>query len=242
MKRHALLLGYSGGGSSGESFLSGVSQDLKNYKNFLMSSRGGGWFDTEITVLENTSKTELQKILTKIKNEQYNISIVVFSGHGDFENKYNNCRELLINSKKETILEKELYGLSSKEILICDCCASYRYTRDFSEDKSIRMILNEDTSKKKLAREKYETLIIKCPNQKLRFYAAKPGNTASDTEKGGLYMVKLLEVLNETKIDINIVDAHDKAYRRVLDDSSNEQVPSKRVDKVERFLPGAIII
>lgn len=242
MRRHALLIGYSGGGSSGESYLSGVSMDLENYQNFLISTKGGAWYEHEITTLQNTSKGTLIRTLNKIKIEHNDITIVIFSGHGDFENKVSNCRDLLINSSGETILEKDLYGLSSKEILILDCCANYRYKRAVVANESKNIILDESFDKKKRAREKYEKLIKECPEQKLRFYAAKEGSSAQDTEDGGLYSVNLLKVLKDAYRDINIVDAHDEAARIVEQESFGEQCPSKRVDRVTNYLPGAISI
>ncbi len=242
MKRHALLIGYSGGGSSGESYLSGVSLDLENYQNFLMSTKGGAWHKNEITILQNTSKRKLVQTLDQIKNELNDITLVIFSGHGDFENKVYYCRDFLINSSGETILEKDLYGLSSKEILICDCCANYQYRRAVVANEAKDINLDEAFDKKKCAREKYEKIINECPKQKLRFYAARAGYSAQDTEDGGLYSVNLLKVLKEAHQNINIVDAHDKAAEMVIQESSGEQCPSKRVDRVINYLPGAISI
>ena len=52
MRRRALILHYAGDVTN---YLTGVSADIENIKNFLHSNYGGAWEDSEITVAPNNS-------------------------------------------------------------------------------------------------------------------------------------------------------------------------------------------
>lgn len=242
MKRQALLVGYAGGGKSGEAHLNGVSMDLENYKQYLMSARGGAWYDEEIIVADGLSKKDLLYVINEIKNDKNDVTFTVFTGHGDFENKEYFCRSLLINENGENILETELHNMSNKEIAIFDCCAELRY-KNIVESKNIQpMALQDSYSNLRLARKKYERMCDECPKQRLRFYAAQVGYSAKDSEDGGLYTSNLLQTLRNTTTDMDIVKAHNETRTRVIHESHNEQIPSSSLDRVIKYLPGAIIV
>lgn len=242
MKRHALLIGYSGWDIKGTEPLRGVSIDLQNYKNFLMSPNGGGWYENEITVLQDKSLLDIEVAILLSKREANDIVFTVFSGHGDYDDIENYCRRFEV-SKNETILEKNLLGLSKKQILICDSCSGLRSKQILTESKNAvnNLTLDEQYLIPK-AREKYEHLCLSCPEQTLRFYAAKVGSSAEDTSEGGRYSKTLLKILQNTPDEINIFQAHNLAAKKVYNESLGEQEPDYSVPKIHNFLPGAIAI
>lgn len=242
MRRRALLVGYAGGGKSGEAYLEGVSLDLENYREYLMSAKGGAWYNEEILVAEGFSKKDLLYVIKEIKNEENDITFTVFTGHGDFENKEHFCRSLLINENGEDILETELHRLSNKEITIFDCCSKPRYQIINESRQQKAMRIQDSYVDLKLARKKYERICEECPDQRLRFYSAEVGYCAKDSDEGGLYSSILLRTLRNTRMYMDIVDAHNETRDRVIQETHHEQVPSRSTDRVIKYLPGAIIV
>ena len=244
MKRHALLLGYSGWDLP-NGFLSGVMQDLQNYKEYLMSLRGGGWDENEITVLEDKSLTKenIQAEIKKIKRNGTDVVFTVFSGHGEYDDVQKSCRILEISRDAE-IPETDLWNLAKRQILILDSCSGLRSRRTITEartalDKNSKQGLLRD-----VVRYRYEKLCEQCPEQQIRLYAAKKGSYAKDTDDGGLYSKVLLGECSgkNNNSDINAVTAHDRVAQEVKKETHEEQVPDKLVPRVHPFLPIAVKI
>lgn len=237
MKRKALLIGYTGEGSE-ETTIDGVLLDLEKYKNYLMSIRGGAWYANEIKVLNTPTKAQLkQEILIASTAD---LTFTVFSGHGDFDDMEHGCRRFLLN-KNEFILEKDLWNITKKQILICDSCAGYRSTsanEDIMEEKRISNLL-ETSHERFTARQKYEDWCKACDNQLIRLYAAQPDTYAEDQD-GGVYTTQLISALKEARESISILEAHNIAKPNV-ESRTNGQKPTHSYPRVKRILPGAII-
>lgn len=241
MKRHAFLIGYTAEDSDEET-IDGVLNDLRKYKDYLRTLKGGAWDDSEITVLNNTTETMLKLEIAINSAKGLDFAFVVFSGHGDFDDIENGCRRLLLN-KNEILLEKALWNIAEKQILICDSCAG-RQSKALQALESIEkksQIIHEATSvQKKLARDKYEAWCNSCEDQLIRLYAAEVGTFAEDNN-GGIYTTELINALSNAQSDISIVGAHDIAKNKVMM-RTKKQIPEKQVMRVRKFLPGAIII
>ncbi len=239
MKRHALLIGYSGWDIPGKKPLSGVIHDLDGYYNYLQSLNGGAWDDNEITRLYDKDLTRLRTEMIKIKAQHNDVVYVIYSGHGCYNtDKY--CRELEI-SNNDSIYETDLSNFASKQVLILDSCAGY-YSEMINESISIKALLERASASegKILAKRKFEELCNNCINQKLYFYAAKRGTTAQDTTSGGSYSQALLRTLKSANKMMDMFEAHNIASEIVLNETNNEQEPEYRVPKICNFLPGNI--
>jgi len=75
-KRRAILIGDPG--PKGNQ-LPGVSHDMQNMYGYLLSPRGGGWLQSEITVLWGKRRTE---ILATVGTAEADYLFVYYSGHG----------------------------------------------------------------------------------------------------------------------------------------------------------------
>ena len=182
MKKIALLIGNSDG-------LPGVKKDLNDWKNFLVSPVGGAWDESnEIVSFMNPSKTLLLDYIKEFERF-FDFAIVVYSGHG----AYNKQTILEINKKGEEIEETDLIGISPKQISIFDCCraimkesTSHYEGRNLYSIKGISYNLDE-------IRQAYEQKIKQATEQQVCLYACSIGETALDTEEGGLYTQTLLK-------------------------------------------------
>lgn len=237
MKRRALLIGYSGMDTR-DGQLQGVSKDINNYKNHLLSLNGGAWEEDEITILEDTDIRTLENNITFIKAEKNDIVFTVFTGHGEYDS-LNHCRNIYINAhtvRSEHILS----NLAPKQIIILDSCSGERENERVVNERRSQIILeSKHIDYKYIARRKYEEAVNKCLNQTLKFYAAEIGTYANDTSEGGLYSTELLHILR-TNEDLNIHSAHEKADEKIR--AYSNQKPDLNCPRLFNYLPGAIYV
>lgn len=180
MKRRALLLGNSKG-------LGGVKKDIVNFKAFLLGNHGGAWYDCEIDVLMNPSKALLMDTIKRIKAEENDFVITMFSGHGGYQRD----TVLEINGDGNVIMDSDLWNLAPKQISIYDCC---RAVSDYTEE---REVLNEVRTfsrddEKLVARRFYESRIGSAVAQQNKLYACSIGQCAYDNGEEGAYYLKNL--------------------------------------------------
>jgi len=197
MKRKALLIGNSNG-------LSGVKLDISNFRSFLKQSVGGQWYDSEITIEMNPTKAGLLSTISTLKKEYYDFCFVVFSGHG----AYQKGTVLEINGKEETIHENDLKCISSRQISIFDCCRNVISVplQERIQD-SVKMFATGN-----LIREKYDSRIMQSIEQQISLYACAVGESAIDTENGGLYINNLLKAAKNVQFNYKLVGvAHEEA-------------------------------
>ena len=242
----ALLMGYSGWDRKDSKPLSSL-KDIDNYESFLMSDQGGCWYKSEIEQIINKDIADLYKIIDDIKKEQNDVVFVAFSGHGDYDDIENYCRRLEISDGR-TILGKKLWGLSKRQILICDSCSGLRsqYANEsLLEEKSVMALESATGSKSILSRMRYDELCKRAPEQLIRLYASKIGTSAIDDD-GGIYTQTLLQILNNSNSEIDIVTAHDITAEIVInktkkdDEVEGAQIPQRSVPKIFNYLPGVI--
>jgi hypothetical protein len=80
MERKALIIAGVWQGC-GDDELPGVVEDAKNYRSFLTSSLGGGWYSEEVTTLTDPSKSQIASCIKAMSSCDY--SMVIFAGHGE---------------------------------------------------------------------------------------------------------------------------------------------------------------
>lgn len=243
MKRHALLIGYTAFDSEEET-LENVVQDLENYEAFLKSSKGGAWYNSEITTLNNVSKSLLDIYIKNIIQDKPEIVFTVFSGHGYYDAN-ERCRKLLIN-RNEEILSRDLIGLANKQILICDSCSKvYPLPEKLTKAKLLLESKQDTKYSLDIARKKYDEELLKCDEQTICLYAAKIGTSAQDIN-GGVYTNALLKTLKGANKYMSIVDAHNECKDIVrletLDRNGKYQEPEIQYTRARKFLPGAIYV
>lgn len=188
MKRNCILIGAPGSNSKGN-YLEGVSIDMYNMRNYLASNTGGAWNDNEILELINPSKEQINTALTKSKISDF--SLVLFSGHGGTSTK-NGRTYLEINTKGEDYPAEGLINHTKKEIVIVDTCRSY-FTPVESQFESIMKALNEQLSIRAKYRMAYDDAIENADIGPLILYACSIGETANDTNEGGIFTKTLID-------------------------------------------------
>jgi len=178
MKKKALFIANTHG-------LNGTKKDIINMRNFLYSNSGGAWEDFEFCEpLYNPSKYKLMDVVNRLKYENCDYVIVLFSGHGGQK------RELLIeiNENEETINESELKGIAKRQLTIFDCCRVV--LRENLRDDGIlnKSQLNFSSYQRNIIRQIYDERIIQAIQQQATLYSCSIGQSSYDTNEGAVYL------------------------------------------------------
>ncbi|MGN0729737.1 caspase family protein [Treponema sp.] len=207
MKRYSVLLGHADGELS-------TPLDLSKIKNFLMSAKGGAWFESEIFCKTNISYKELISLIAGIKASEFDYVFFYFSGHGGY--KRNTIIEL--NPKGETIAENFLSKLAVRQLSIYDCCRlkdetlqeSMESTKNFSA-------LREDIT---VIRFLYEKRIMSALPQQMTLYSCRVDESSYDFGEGGIYTTHLLKsAKNFSDSYLLASQAHADAYQPTIDEA-----------------------
>jgi hypothetical protein len=224
MKRKALLIGNSNG-------LPGVKLDISNFKIFLKSDVGGQWYDDEIVIKMNPTKSDLDATINHLKSEKNDFMFVIFSGHGAYEKN----TILEINGNDEYIYETALKHIASRQISVFDCCRQ-RVFDSLTESRQIKAFSAFTSSHIRL---KYDTRIMQAIEQQVSLYACSVGESALDTEKGGLYISNLLKAATNISEQYKLIGiAHEEAKEKTTNDAKNEthvQNPTATLPKCLSF-------
>ncbi|MBN3724364.1 caspase family protein [Burkholderia sp. Ac-20379] len=179
MKRKALLIGNT-------SNLQGVQLDLERFSAFLRSDTGGAWYSSEITTLENVDRQRLLMEVEKLKLQNLDYLIVLFSGHGGHQRK----TLLELNGSGEFVYETSLQNIAQRQLNIYDCCrvtvqvTTESYAMDARADSVRRADLD--------VRRRYEDRIMQAIPQQIRLYSCAVGEYSYDTPSGAVYLSNFL--------------------------------------------------
>ncbi len=201
MRKAILLIGNTHG-------LPGVKVDLRAYRSYFKSDRGGQWYDEEITECLDFSRSQLILKLSEMRTKSYDYVIVVYSGHGGSVHE----SVLEINAKGDMILESELTGIATRQLTILDCCRTVLSltTESLKGLGSMTFSAHNNTPRKI-----YEDQINKAAPQEVILYACQRGGAAVDTPEGGVYSRHLLRNANRATREnlLYISDVHELAAR-----------------------------
>jgi hypothetical protein len=224
MKRRALLFGNTSG-------LTGVKLDLVNYTKFLLSDFGGQWYDSEISIVLNPSRTELISKISSLKSEYPDFAVVIYSGHGGFQRG----TVLEINKNEEYVHESELRNIASRQILIFDCCRQVSNIQ-ISETKTFCKGLLVDNFKVNI-RSIYDNRILQSSEQQASLYACSVGESSYDTNDGGIYTNCFLSSIKPERneqfklLSLAQEEARPKTRTKAYEIYSKVQTPDQSIPK-----------
>lgn len=187
--RQALLIGAPGGLNS--KFLPGVEIDLERTKEFLMSPRGGAWFDSEIIVLDNPN---LSTITYAMQGMYADYTITLFSGHG-FADTYGN--RFLSLSDGNYFQDWDLLNQSPRQLVLIDACRKVLPAGIYGPPLSEEWYhFDGGESDLQRARKIYDRWIELSESGQVIIHSTKHDTYAYDTKDGGVFTQKLLQVGN----------------------------------------------
>jgi len=180
MKRKAFLIG-SPLSKEHEQYLTGVTPDIQNMKDFLISLHGGAWNNSEITVFENPTKNELQKGLIG----SFDYVILQYSGHG-FEIKNENLYFDINDDEQISLNTIDSWIEAPKRFYFFDSCRQIQKQIVESMQKSMATASYNfsDDDNRKQYRKKYEKIIFDCEKGTSVIHSCSLHESASEDRQG----------------------------------------------------------
>ena len=224
MKRKALLIGNTSG-------LPGVKIDINNLSTFLLSDKGGAWYSTEIEILLNPTKIALLARIDQIRREQFDYSMVMYSGHGGQRRE----TMLEINAKSEQIPESSLKNISLRQVNIYDCCRCYLEPLAKAEDARMKIAAFTESAKSSI-RVRYDTRMMQAIPQQSSLYSCSIGQASYDTPEGAVYLGNLIKSALRVEGQYKLLGvAHEESVRPTTQHSINKglgtQTPESNLPK-----------
>jgi hypothetical protein len=230
--RKAVLIGCPG---SGNSFLSGVKQDLENVSRYLQSEKGGVWYEDEIEPLYNPSYSEVKKAIEKAVADYV---VVYFSGHG-YTDGDTNARMICL--KDYYISDKHLLNDSCRQLVLIDACRNevrpaisglpdYEPEWQYFTGSPVRQL--------------FDNYIKISSFGKLIVHGTQRGKYSYDSSTGGMFTNALLNIGTRIKADKKYSQASINTVLnyvpQVLQPQGNFQIPSIAYKTGNLTIPFAI--
>lgn len=188
--RKAVLIGSPG---HGENRLRGVEKDIENYYQFLLSPRGGVWYEDEIIVLADPT---LDEVLSAIHSSYADYQFVYYTGHG-YKNSHGND---FICLDGNDLQDDHLFNAEGpRQFLLLDSCRKYYHTISGIPKEMEKWAYADGYS---ASRKMFDRYILNSPTGKMKMYAASPGQVAKDNRHGhgGEFTLALLKGIYDCNV------------------------------------------
>lgn len=190
MKRNALLIECS---DSCYGDLPGASQDVENYRRYLLSAIGGAWTSSEIQTISNPSTKSLREAIAGLRSADY--SLVTFSGHGyHVQGKDVSESKICLKDKGDEMFVYELNPGNDRCLLICDSCRNIHVIEETRA--SIMKFAAELTTNSIRSRQLFESAVGQAEKGLIRIFGCNLGESADESSAGGLFSKNLVETGN----------------------------------------------
>jgi len=238
MTRKALIIG-NPGEDGAENYCNGVLKDVNNFKTYLQSSRGGGWYVDEISTLMKPTKTTLSNALQSLSGFDY--TFIAFCGHG-----YSWREETMLElSKGNEINANDLKTGAIKRTIILDSCRKEEYRVDsILEHRSFAKAYVADATIANSRRD-FDNAVSKSANGIVLINSCAYNETATDLDKyGGLYCYNYIKHAAEYALPsdkyLTVVGVHIATSEIVKKNSAGNQNPTIEKPRTEPYFPFAV--
>lgn len=222
----------------------GVDADLKHYSSFLHSCYGGGWYESEVKILNSPSKFILNVAIAEVK--QADFSFVVFTGHGGFNTK---TQKLELDAGEDYFINYDkLCGLTTRQILITDCCRDHYQPKAKVCNESFQLNAFDSSAPNfNICRKKYTEAVLNGPRSQTSLYSCSDDEFSNGgPKKGGSYSFHLLNnatkwATHTSQQTLDVTEAHALAERSVTADPKNKaQNPDIHTPRTWNQFPFAV--
>lgn len=183
---------------------SGITKDIRDYKDFFQSDCGGAWGDDEITEYSNNDRLPLTseslcRIIISLKRQEYEYFVIVFCGHGGMTEKGETFFEFSPNNNCMLSDLTKVFG-DTKFMLIADSCRGIVKLKEGGVLFRNERFCNSGKAHcyRDLCREYYNQIIKEAPIGTYTIcFSAGFDETAQDLGKsrGGLFSQNLLNTI-----------------------------------------------
>lgn len=223
MIRKALLIGAPGDD------LPGVTKDIANLKDFLLSDAGGAWTNGEVDTVINPTRILVDLKLSTLCLADY--SFVFFAGHGRHHIE-RNMTQLQLQTNVHIEVSDIIRAGASKHSVVVDAC---RVLHSQMAMDSLTEHMTKAASQVSISnsRQLFDSHLKKCDPGVVELYACDLKETAGeDSTQGGLYTSSLIGASkdwcarSQNGQVLSIKQAHELGSIKVKRVSNNRQNPA----------------
>lgn len=226
MIRRAILISDNGGVDND---ISATKEDVKNYRDFLMSSIGGALENSEIEPYHNPDYNTIKKL----SNYEYDYTITMVSSHGGVKKENGKLYLYLNNIWYDCVY---FVNKSKRQLMIFDCCRKEE-EGDLIKQFSLEAIFSVCSN---LYREKYNKYIETCGEGIIILYSCKIRQASQLDEELGSFFINSLISAAKDKIktkDIVTVKETLELSKEYIKQYPTNQIPEITQIKTNRYFP-----
>jgi hypothetical protein len=241
LTRQAILIG----APSVTPELPGVRQDINDFKNFLLSNKGGAWKSTEITTLIDPSPFVVKTHIHLAQSADY--VFILCAGHGEHQVGRNLDETVMYLNEKETISINEVNPKNKRHLVIVDTCRVLVKVTKLAMEARTEAALTLDSAEAYVDyRQVFDDAIMNTSEGRIVAYSCDINQAAGDDGTGGVFTQALLSSSNMfkpigySKYDIvNISQAFDRA-KEITYKKNAPQSPVFNAGRRRDFFPFCI--
>lgn len=179
--------------------LPGAETDARNYQAHLNSAYGGAWEDSEIQILRNPSRAELNRALSGWLRTD--LVLLAFSGHGYHASGRGLDETRLILNDFEEIPVGEFTAGGIRELCVVDACRHVENVDDrpLLRNAQLREAFERSDFRTR-CRALYETRFEATETGRIELYSCALNESAGETRAGGRFTKALIESAAEWAI------------------------------------------
>jgi hypothetical protein len=237
MIRKALIIGSP---DEGKNHLPGVLQDMKNWRAYLSSIKGGAWNLDEITTIESPSPSALRIAVARLDSADY--AFVTFSGHG---RALPTGQTFIGITSRDEVDSSSLISRALRQTVVVDCCRSFpeqEVAKSFTEARNMAMDSYVD---REAYRRAFDNYLRTCDFGQIILHSCSPNETAGESEqRGGYYSSSLIQAGAQSNLStlgvLTVKEAHWKAQAAVESRTRGRQNPTGEFPRSKNIFPFAV--
>lgn len=194
IKRQAILIG----APSVNPELPGVRKDIDDFKNFLLSDKGGAWKLHEITTLIDQSHFVVKSHIDLAQSADY--AFILCAGHGEHRVGRNIDETVMYLNEKDTISINEVNPKNRRHLVIVDTCRVLVKIKELAMEALAKSELRMDFSEAYIDyRKVFDDAILNTSEGRIVAYSCDINQAAGDDGSGGVFTQALLSTANRFK-------------------------------------------
>lgn len=234
MNRFAIII--DAGNAEPKSVLTGTQIDTNLWVKYLQSLHGGAWYQSEISVLTNPSKSTVRAAIDATASMDF--CLVAFSGHGYVDAKTSLTYGVL---KDGDISEAGLTPGCSRSITVMDSCRQKEYKR-LTEGVAFAAAEMYESDDVLAHRNLFDSELAKIPLAKYRLFGCDFGQVANEDSRGGFFTTALINAGDSASNGVvNIKSAFDIA-KSVVQARERTQTPTMQLPRTMNHLPFGVSV
>lgn len=186
ISRQAILIG----APSVKPELPGVTIDMRDIKQYLLSNKGGAWRADEIVTLSDPSSTAVYKQIESARYKDY--VFISCSGHGEHRVGKGLDETVMYVKDNETVSINNINPRNKRHLVIVDVCRNLVKIEKMEETRAAIKAFMESAAMPIDYRKIFDDAVMANPEGRIVAYSCDINQSAGDDGSGGVFTQELL--------------------------------------------------